>query len=98
MFLYVLFVVVPQDSILSQLSHEEETRERLLHWDQQLDHVTTLAEEVGGARLIGEVGRLVGVVLGSTRSPLGRSYCCRLWIVLAHGVVGEWELGEGVRV
>ena len=87
-----------QDHILSQLSQEEATRERLLHWDQQLARVTTVAEEVGGARMIGFAGCLAGRVLGAVRSPLGGSYCRRIWTLLADGVIEEWALGECVHI
>ena len=83
-----------QDNILAQLAVEESTRERLLHWDQQLSRVTRIVEEVGGVRMIGYVGRLAKTVLGSMNSPLSRSYCSRAWVVLSHGVIGEWGLGE----
>ena len=93
------FVPLPtQESILAQLAEEEKTRERLLYWDQQLHQVTTLAEEVGGARMICDMGRLADVTLESAKSPLAAGYCLRLWTVLTHGVIEEWELGEDVSV
>jgi HEAT repeat protein len=87
-----------KENILSQLSLEETTRERLLHWDQLLSRVTSVAEEVGGARLIGAVGRVTRTVMEGMRSPLGGSYCQGVWVALAHGVVGDWVLAQRFAV
>ena len=73
---------------------EEAVREKLLHWDKQLSRVTAIVEEVGGVRLIGHISRLVKSVLGGMTSPLGMSYCCRVWTVMSHGVIAEWALGH----
>ena len=92
--LFSMYWFVVQDNILAQLALEESTRERLLHWDRQLSRVTNLVEEVGGVRMIGYVARLAKTVLSGLNSPLSQSYCSRAWVVLSHGVIGEWRLGE----